>query len=150
MNDPFAQADGAPLDLEKLEIGMHALLGAARNIQDRVERALEGVGLSSAKYYALDRLSRATGPLALSELACSLGCVRSNVTQLVDRLEADGLVRRVAHPLDRRAVQATLTPLGAERHRAGHEAIQAVQVELASRLDPRDGEALLRALTALG
>ena len=34
------------------------------------------------------------------------------MTQLVDRLEADGLVRRVADPTDRRSVKAEITDEG--------------------------------------
>lgn len=147
-NPPVAELETLS-DLEKLEFGMQLLLGAARSIQDRVEKALEGVGLSTAKYQALDQLARADGPIALGELAGCLKCVRSNVTQLVDRLEADGLVQRLAHPEDRRAIRAVLTPLGAERHRAGLAAIREVQVELASRLDRSEQEVLLKALTAL-
>ena len=136
-------------ETQKLEQGMLALLGAARNIQNRVERALDGVGLSAAKFHALDQLAKAGGPIALSELAGCLHCVRSNVTQLVDRLEADGLVKRVAHPEDRRAIRAVLTARGAERHAAGAAVVREVQRDLAARLDPTDGEVLLKALTAL-
>lgn len=135
--------------LEQAERGILALLGAARNLQERLERALDGVGLSGAKYQALDQLAKAGQPLALSELAGCLNCVRSNVTQLVDRLEADGLVRRVAHPDDRRAIRAELTPLGTRRQAAGAAAIRGVQAELAARLTPAERELLLRALSAL-
>ena len=48
-------------------------------------------------------------PISLSELAEKLTCVRSNVTQLVDRLEADGLAKRADDPADRRAVRAKVT-----------------------------------------
>ena len=53
----------------------------------------------------------------LSELASRMICVRSNITQLMGRLEADGLVQREEDPHDRRCVRATLTPLGRERQR---------------------------------
>ena len=38
----------------------------------------------------------------------------TSVTNAVDRLEREGLVRRSAHPTDRRAILATLTPEGRE------------------------------------
>ena len=63
-------------------------------------------------------------------------CVRSNVTQLVDRLEADGLVKRGTCSEDRRAIRAKLTPVGQERHAAGVGAIRAVQQEIADRDRP--------------
>ncbi|HEX5580678.1 MAG TPA: MarR family transcriptional regulator [Gemmatimonadaceae bacterium] len=126
-----------------------ALLDAARNIQGRLDSALDAVGLSAAKYSALDQLVRSRDPLTLSELAERLGCVRSNVTQLVDRLEADGLVERVSDPGDRRAIRAMVTPLGAERQAAGANAIRGVRTELASRLAPEERELFLRVLSLL-
>jgi DNA-binding MarR family transcriptional regulator len=87
--------------------------------------------------------------VALGELADRLHCVRSNVTALVDRLEADGLVQRTADPRDRRAMRAALTPLGAERHRAGTEAVGVLEHDLAAQLTAAERETLLRALAAL-
>ena len=142
-------AVGVPTPEQQGEQGMLALLGAARRRQDRLEAALEEVGLSSAKYHALEQLARAGEPLALGELAGCLKCVRSNVTQLVDRLEADGLVRRVACPGDRRAVRAVLTPLGAQRQAAGAAAIGQVQAELGARLTAGERELFFRTLASL-
>lgn len=126
-----------------------SLLQTARSVQERLESRLEAIGLSGAKYLALDALVQAGKPLALSELAGCLKCVRSNVTQLADRLEADGLVRRVDDPSDRRAIRAVVTPVGAERHAAGSKAIAELQGWLHERVAPGDRDALLRALSAL-
>ena len=126
-----------------------ALLEAARCVQERLEAALEEVGLSPAKFQALDALVRAGKPLALSELAGCLKCVRSNVTQLADRLESDGLVNRVDDPGDRRAIHAVVTPLGVERHAAGAAAITELQLDLARRIAPSEREAFLRVLSSL-
>lgn len=128
---------------------MLVLLEAAQSIQDRLESVLDEVGLSSAKYQALDALVTAREPITLSELAERLKCVRSNITQLVDRLEADGLVRRENDPADRRAVRAVVTELGAERRAAGAEAIGRLQSELASRVAPADRALFHRVLSAL-
>jgi DNA-binding MarR family transcriptional regulator len=68
---------------------------------------------------------------------------------LVDRLEADGLVERVGDPADRRAVRAVVTPLGAERFKAASTAIDTVQDQLASRVDPQDRESFLRVLSVI-
>lgn len=125
------------------------LLDAARNIQGRLEATLEGVGLSTAKYLALEQLVRSADPLTLSELAERLHCVRSNVTQLVDRLEADGLVQRVDDPADRRAIRAMVTTVGAERQAAGASAIRTLQSELAARVAPADRALFQRVLAAL-
>src|SRR5688500_13415512 len=89
---------------------MFSLLSAAHALEDRLESALAQTGLSMPKLSVLTHLVEAGEPQTLSSLAERLSCVRSNVTQLVDRLEADGLVRRVADPSDRRSIRAVLTP----------------------------------------
>lgn len=52
-------------------------------------------------------------PMPMHELAASLRCDNSNVTGIVDRLEARGLVQRRPYEGDRRVRQVVLTPLGA-------------------------------------
>ena len=128
---------------------MVMLLEAARSIEDRLEGVLTEVGLTSAKYQAIDALARAGEPLTLSELASQLKCVRSNITQLVDRLEADGLVERVDDPTDRRAVRAIVTPLGMKRKAAGAEAVGRLQAEVAAHVAPAERAVLNRVLAAL-
>jgi DNA-binding MarR family transcriptional regulator len=128
---------------------MLALLEAARCIQEKLEVALEAVGLSPAKFQALDALVKAGEPLALSELAGCLKCVRSNITQLADRLESDGLVKRVDDPTDRRAIRAVVTQLGIERHSAGVETIRELQDSFAERVGPAERNAFHRVLSAL-
>src|SRR5438309_2530643 len=78
------------------------LLDAARAVEARAEDALADIGLSLAKLGALRHLVLATQPLTLSQLAERHCCGKSNVTQLVDRLEGDGLVARESDPEDRR------------------------------------------------
>lgn len=128
---------------------MVMLLQAAQSIHDRLEVVLAEVGLTSAKYHAIDALARAGEPLTLSELADRLKCVRSNITQLVDRLEADGLVKRVDDPADRRAVRAVVTPLGMDRRAEGTRAVGQLQDEVAARVAPAERAVLDRVLAAL-
>jgi len=124
------------------------MLHVAQLISDQLEASLGSVGLSMAKHSALAALARAESPLTLSELAARLSCVRSNITQLVDRLETDGLVRRVDDRSDRRSVRAELTPLGREKCEAGSRALADAQTELSTRLSPRDSRALSAVLGA--
>src|SRR6476619_3805419 len=65
-----------------------AVLSAAEGLRARLEDALVAVGLSISKFDAMEQLIQAREPLTLGTLAGRLHCVRSNVTQLVDRLEA--------------------------------------------------------------
>ncbi|MDB4880384.1 MAG: yusO 1 [Gemmatimonadetes bacterium] len=111
------------------------LLDAARAVEARTEHALAEIGLSLAKLGALRHLVIAEAPLSLSQLAERHCCGKSNVTQLVDRLEADGLVARVGDPADRRTVHATVTPAG----RAAYERGNALLAEQERSLDERMG-----------
>jgi DNA-binding MarR family transcriptional regulator len=125
------------------------VLRASERLEQRLEAALVAVGLSISKFDAMEQLISCDEPLTLGDLAGRLRCVRSNITQLVDRLESEGLVKRGSCPQDRRAVRAMLTPLGVERHAAGVIAIRAVQAEVAEQLSASDRKQLTRLLLAL-
>ena len=126
-----------------------AMIHAARRVEERLEVELADVGLSCAKFGALNVLVGEGKPISLSELAAKLTCVRSNITQLVDRLEADGLVKRTDDPADRRAVCAEVTGLGRKRHSAGAKVVNAVHQAVAKELSPVDPQTLKRVLNAV-
>lgn len=129
---------------------MWSLIHAARAVEQRIESALDAVQLSLPKFTVLTTLVDAGIPLTLSELAARSSCVRSNMTQLIDRLETDGLVRRVDDPHDRRSVRAELTPVGRERQTAGARQMDTVRDQFAALLpDAADLPALCRAFAAL-
>ena len=128
---------------------MLSLLAAAHAIEARLEQSLATVGLSPAKHAVLSQLAQAGEPLTLSELAARVCCVRSNMTQLVDRLEAEGLVRRLDDSGDRRIVRAAITSLGEEREAAGANQVRQIQSEFAAALPDSDRAVLERALAAL-
>jgi DNA-binding MarR family transcriptional regulator len=100
--------------------GLLALLHAAGSVESFVDSRLSAVGLSLPKLAALDRLMQTPGgSLPLGQLADRLACVKSNVTQLVDRLEADGLVTREPDPNDRRSRLAVITDAGRQAYEKG-------------------------------
>lgn len=115
----------------------------------RFTRQLATAGdLSLAGASALARLVR-EGPQRLTELANAEGVSQPGMTQLVGRLERDGLVRRTASSDDRRGVLVEVTDAGLAlvgRRRA--ERAQAL-TELLARLDPGDRAAITGALPAL-
>src|ERR1044071_7358872 len=127
-----------------------SLLHAAHALEDRVEDSLGKAGLSFPKFGVLSELVSVGRPLSLSELAGRLSCVKSNMTQLVDRLEAEGLVKRVDDPNDRRSVQAAITDQGRERQNAGATEVAKVQEEFANAVSSNDRAAVKRILSALG
>ncbi|WP_327436431.1 MarR family transcriptional regulator (plasmid) [Streptomyces sp. NBC_01201] len=68
-------------------------------------------GLTDTQADALWRLSRGQ-EMTARRLADLLQCDASTATSMIDRLEKRGLVRRVPHPIDRRAKVIQLTPEG--------------------------------------
>src|SRR3954462_5218745 len=115
---------------ERGRTGLFAVLHAANSLESRVEARLSEVGLSLPKPAALHHLSQAGDALPLGQLAERLSCVKSNVTQLVDRLEADGLVMRAADPNDRRWRLAVLTDSGRSAYTKGSEIRQQSEREI--------------------
>jgi DNA-binding MarR family transcriptional regulator len=130
MNDTAEMATDEALAL------LGRLIVGGRLAEARLDAALAAVGLSLAKWQALRPLVEGGQPLSLGALAARLACVRSNVTQLVDRLEADGLVRRMPDPDDRRGVLARATEEGARRYRAGRAALGAARRALLAAYTP--------------
>ena len=126
-----------------------SLLGAAQVVETRIESSLSPLGLSLAKLNVLGILVGSSSPLTLGEVAQRLACVRSNVTQLVDRLEADGLVRREADPADRRSIRAVITDAGRDRERAGAMALARVQDAISQALAGFDSAHIEKALSTL-
>jgi DNA-binding MarR family transcriptional regulator len=131
------------------DLSIFALLHAAHALEDKVEATLDRVGLSMPKYSVLSELVSSDTPLSLSELASRLSCVRSNMTQLIDRLEADHLVRRIDDPADRRAVKADITDEGKKRQAAGASEIARLHEEFAAIVAPGDRSAVARLMSAL-
>ena len=109
-----------------------ALRLASRAMNHALERWADEHGLSGGTLGVIFRLSKAPGRrLPLGELAEALDVSPRNITGLVDHLERDGLVRRVADPHDRRSILAELTEEGVRRARKAVGVIrrQAVAVE---------------------
>ena len=126
------------------------LLHAAAAAQEDVEGELGEVGLSLARLAALRVLSDAGESLPLTQLAEKLSCVKSNITQLVDRLETDGLVRRQLDPKDRRARLATLTAAGRTACREGTRVQDAAEQRVLQKLTAAESRQLAGLLTKLG
>jgi DNA-binding MarR family transcriptional regulator len=126
------------------------VLEAAHEVEARLEKALSGVGLSLAKFGVLARLVEAGEPLPLGSLAERCSCVRSNMTQLVDRLEAERLVERVQVPNDRRSILATLTPAGRDLYEEARRALESADAELFASLGEVERAALKLLLQRFG
>jgi DNA-binding MarR family transcriptional regulator len=125
------------------------MLGAVHEMEAQLESALGQAGLSLAKFGVLARLAEAGEPLALGCLADRCSCVRSNMTQLVDRLEADKLVERLDDPSDRRSIKAGLTSEGRSRYEDGVRLLDGAEREVFAGLADPERATLAQLLQTL-
>jgi DNA-binding MarR family transcriptional regulator len=89
------------------------LLAVAERLQQHWAGHAAAAGLTPAQVRVLLRL-RADEPVAMRTLAARLDYDASNLTTLVDRLEARGAVQRQSDPADRRVKALLLTRDGEE------------------------------------
>lgn len=87
---------------------LHEQLGraigeVARAWRNKVNERLRPLGLSEAKWTTLLYLSRCEGGLIQIDLAKRIGIEGPTLVRLLDRLEADGWVRRKLSKTDRRS-----------------------------------------------
>lgn len=90
-----------------------SIMRAHQILLARTDEALRPFDLTFARYEALVLLAFSRqGALPLGKMGDRLMLHPTSVTNIVDRLESQGLVRRVAHPTDRRTTLAEITEDG--------------------------------------
>ena len=90
-----------------------SIMRAQQIVLAAVETELKPLGLTFARFETLRLLAfTRAGELPMGKIGERLMVHPTSVTNSVDRLEADGLVERRAHPDDRRATLAAITPAG--------------------------------------
>ena len=116
-NDPILEAYHLWIDngWEDSADGLAAVTSIMRVNQVLAKRAdeiLSPIELTFSRYEVLVRLHFNDGALPLAHLGKLLQVHQTSVTSLVDRLEAQGLIKRTPHPTDRRSTIAQITPTG--------------------------------------
>lgn len=100
-------------DIEAMAV-VARLMHVSRLIQERIAAAAAQHGVQVADGDILFTLRRAGTRLSPTALSASLLVATGTMTGRIDRLEKLGLVRRVPHPTDRRALEVELTEDGRE------------------------------------
>ena len=106
------------------------LVIAARKWRSLTDERLRLVGQSSARMEALAAIMNSPWPSSQIDIAKRLRIEGPTMTRMLDTLEADGLVERIADPSDRRSKHLRLTAQG----EAVLEEIFAIVDELRERL----------------
>jgi MarR family transcriptional regulator, 2-MHQ and catechol-resistance regulon repressor len=96
--------EGAVSTYVKLHRAVHA-------VSDRVEKRLLAEGLTLTQFGVLEAILH-KGALSHRELGRKVLTSAANMTDVVDKLAAKGLVQRVRCPSDRRLVRVELTDAG--------------------------------------
>ncbi|MEU6077617.1 MarR family transcriptional regulator [Micromonospora sp. NPDC047074] len=134
---------------EDAEDGLaEAFWAVTRRLRHRTREALAPWDVTPGQSRALGVLIR-HGALRLSALAEHLRIAPRSATEVVDDLEARGLVRRRPDPADRRATLVTPTDGGVRAGAAIHAARRTATADLFGRLAPADREQLARILRTL-
>ncbi|MGE0849465.1 MAG: MarR family winged helix-turn-helix transcriptional regulator [Hyphomicrobiaceae bacterium] len=102
------------------------LLRTSRAIEGELrERLRVGFDTTLPKFDVMAALDRKPAGMTMTELSRFLMVSNGNVTGIIDRLAAEGIVMRRPHKEDRRATFVHLTPKGARQFAAmakAHEA----------------------------
>ncbi len=152
--DPIAEAQRQWVEhgWSDAATGMAAVTSVMRAHQimlARVDEVLRPLGLTFARYEMLMLLLFSkTGALPLSMVGSRLQVHPASVTNVVDRLEAQGLVERAPHPSDGRGVLARITAAGRELAGRATDALN-VKVFAAPGLEPERVEDLVEVLLEL-
>jgi DNA-binding MarR family transcriptional regulator len=125
-----------------------SLLRVNQLVSQRADAILTDLELTFARYEVLVVLYFNEDAVPLSYVARALQLHQASITSLVDKLEKQKLVERVAHPTDRRSTLAQITPTGKTRTRT---AIDRLNAELYSALglDPDEAKVLVSLLTRM-
>jgi DNA-binding MarR family transcriptional regulator len=94
-------------------VAVTSIMRVHQILMGRLNELLEPFGLTFPRYEALMLLNLSRrGALPLGKIGERLQVHRTSVTNTIDGLEKLGLVRRIPHESDRRAVLAAIQPKG--------------------------------------
>lgn len=113
-----------------------------------VDRALKPLGITRSQWWVLAFLSRRDG-MTQTALASDLDLTKVAVGGLLDRMEAAGFVERRADHNDGRARRVYLTRAGSKTVNAIRESVEAVELEILSRIPEAALEQAAETLRAL-
>ena len=105
-----------------------SIMRAQQIVLAAVDAELRPMGLTFARFEALRLLAfTRSGELPMGKIGERLMVHPTSVTNSIDRLEADGLVERRPHPVDRRATLAAITPDGRRLVDSATERLDAIE-----------------------
>ncbi|HEV2471559.1 MAG TPA: MarR family transcriptional regulator [Chthonomonadales bacterium] len=125
------------------------LTRSCSSVAELARRDIARHGLSPSEFAVLELLYH-KGPTPLGAVADRVLLTSGSITYVIDQLEQQGLVRRVACPTDRRSLFADLTENGRQRIAASFPSHAACIQQALSALSPEEQETVAALLKRLG
>jgi DNA-binding MarR family transcriptional regulator len=144
------QSTPEPAGRLKLKLWVR-LLRSVRPIEVELRRRLKReFGVTLPKFDVMAALARKQAGMTMTEVSRFLMVSNGNVTALIDRLVAEGLVVRIANPQDRRATFVRLTRKGLRLFASMAEAHQEWVSEILAAFSSEQSDAMIALLDDLG
>jgi len=110
----------------------------ARRWRNLVDQRLRTIGHNGARMEALANIAYFPPESTQVEIANRIGIERATLTRMLDTLEADGLVERLADPADRRTKRIRLTQAGVDALEEIQVIVRELRATVLSEADPDD------------
>jgi len=126
-----------------------ALHYGARAWRQALDKRLKHLGIGQAGWMTIAMVAKSGEPMSQRSLASLVEVEGSSMVAMLDRLERDGLVLRVASPTDRRVKLVQLTEAGLKVYQEVRREADAMRASLLGDIDPQELAAATRLLETL-
>jgi MarR family transcriptional regulator, 2-MHQ and catechol-resistance regulon repressor len=145
---PLSSSLAVPSDISGVHIWL-ILMKAYRALAYQAEQSIVGLGFCFSDFATLEVLLH-KGPHSVTEIAHRIGLTAGSMSIALDRLERRGLIRRHAHPTDRRNRVIHLTGAGKKLIENAFQEHASVMEEISKSLSPEQRAVLIELLKRLG
>lgn len=145
-----ARRNPRSLSKQRLRLWLQ-MLRATRSVEVEVrDRLRSRLGTTMPRFDVMAALYRWPKGLTMTELSRELMVSNGNVTGIINRLVADGMIIRVPNAQDRRATHVVLTTRGREKFAKMAEVHEGWIDELLGSVNERNTAALITLLASIG
>jgi DNA-binding MarR family transcriptional regulator len=141
-------SDDFPAESDPTASFVRSIRRIAQAVDVRSREIARTTGLTLPQLLVLQSI-RSLGEVSTRQISRDAAMSPPTVVDVLDRLEARGLVQRYRSTVDRRVVHARLTPAGSDALRDSPGLLRPGSLARLSALPPEHSEALARAMTLL-
>jgi MarR family 2-MHQ and catechol resistance regulon transcriptional repressor len=145
---PLSPSLPVPSDISGVHIWL-ILMKAHRALAHHAEQSIVGLGFCFSDFATLEALLH-KGPQSVTEIAHRIGLTASSMSIALDRLERRGLIRRHAHPTDRRNRVIRLTGAGKKLIEKAFQEHASIMEDIGKSLSTKERAVLIELLKRLG